>query len=102
MVSNPPYVAEHEVPDLPVDVAEWEPRDALVSGPSGFEAIETIVRIAREWLDPAGSVLVVELAPHQAAAARELATIAGFDTVDVLPDLAGRERVLVARVGVVG
>ena len=40
VVSNPPYVAEHEVADLPADVADWEPRRALVSGPSGLEAIE--------------------------------------------------------------
>ena len=38
VVSNPPYVAEHEVVELPADVADWEPRDALVSGPSGLEA----------------------------------------------------------------
>ncbi len=97
VVSNPPYVAEHEVVELPADVADWEPRDALVSGPSGLEAIETIVGDAPEWLDPAGSVLVVELAPHQAEPARTLAATVGFGSVDVMPDLAGRDRVLVAR-----
>jgi len=98
VVSNPPYVAEHEVADLPADVADWEPHLALVSGPSGLEAIETIVAEAREWLDPEGSALVVELAPHQAGAARNAATAAGFDAVDVVQDLADRDRVLVARV----
>ena len=43
VVSNPPYVAEHEVADLPADVADWEPRQALVSGPTGLEAIEAIL-----------------------------------------------------------
>jgi release factor glutamine methyltransferase len=102
VVSNPPYVAEHEVADLPADVAEWEPRLALVSGPSGLEAIEAIVLEAPAWLDPGGSVLVVELAPHQADAARETARAAGFDAVDVVRDLAGRDRVLVARVAGAG
>jgi release factor glutamine methyltransferase len=98
IVSNPPYVAEHEVADLPRDVADWEPRGALVSGPTGLEAIEVIIAGARVWLDPAGSALVLELAPHQADAAVTLATDAGFVDVHVDRDLAGRARVLVARV----
>ena len=43
VVSNPPYVAEHEVAELPDEVAAYEPRRALVSGPSGTEAIETLL-----------------------------------------------------------
>jgi release factor glutamine methyltransferase len=99
VVSNPPYVAETEVPDLPSVVVDWEPRLALVSGPTGLEAIDAIVAEAPAWLDPDGGVLVVELAPHQAAPATELARAAGFTDVRVLQDLAERDRVLVARLG---
>ena len=42
-----------------------EPVGALVSGPTGLEAIEAIVAEAPGWLEPDG-VLVLELAPHQA------------------------------------
>ncbi len=97
IVANPPYIAEHEVPDLPRDVIEWEPYGALVSGPTGMEAIETIVDGAPAWLDPSGGALVVELAPHQAAPAVDLARAAGLPDVSVHPDLTGRDRVLVAR-----
>jgi release factor glutamine methyltransferase len=97
IVSNPPYIAEHEVPGLPRDVADWEPRDALVSGPTGYEALEELISGASEWLDPAGSALVVELAPHQAERALELASGAGFPDARVDHDLVGRARVLVAR-----
>lgn len=96
LVSNPPYVAEHEIATLPRDVADHEPRGALVSGPSGVEAIERLVAGAPAWLAPAGS-LVVELAPHQADWATEHAIDGGFTDVRVEPDLAGRPRVLVAR-----
>ena len=41
IVSNPPYVAEGE--ELPAEVADWEPRDALVSGATGLEAIDEVV-----------------------------------------------------------
>jgi len=71
-----------------------------VSGPSGLEAIEAILAGARDWLDPAGGTLVVELAPHQADVAVGAATTAGFDDVGIVRDLADRERVLVARGGV--
>jgi release factor glutamine methyltransferase len=98
VVSNPPYVAEHEVAELPRDVADWEPRHALVSGPTGLEALEHLVDHAREWLDPGAGVLVTELAPHQAAAMRDRATGAGYASVEIRRDLAGRDRVLVARV----
>jgi release factor glutamine methyltransferase len=97
VVSNPPYVAEAEVLDLPVEVAVWEPRGALVSGPTGLEAIEAIVAEAPEWLDPEAGALVCELAPHQAVDAQDLARDVGFAEVDVHADLAGRDRVLVAR-----
>ncbi|MGI8686727.1 MAG: peptide chain release factor N(5)-glutamine methyltransferase [Acidimicrobiales bacterium] len=97
VVANPPYVAEAEVDDLPPEVARWEPRSALVSGPTGLEQIAAIVHEAPRWLARPG-VLVVEIAPHHRAAAVELARDAGFDHVDVRPDLAGRARVLVGRV----
>ncbi len=94
VVSNPPYVAAEEA--LPEDVAMWEPREALIAGSSGLEAIEAIVRGAPGWLGPTGA-LVVEIAPHQAETASRLACDAGFAGADVRPDLAGRARVLVAR-----
>ena len=95
-VANPPYVAEGEVAHLPEEVSRWEPRQALVAGPTGLEALEAIVSEAPSWL--AGrSALVAEIAPHQSGAAKSLALSAGFSDVAVRNDLAGRERVLVAR-----
>jgi release factor glutamine methyltransferase len=96
IVSNPPYVAEAEVPDLPRDVADWEPRAALVSGSTGYEALEVLIAGAPAWLDPTGGALVLELAPHQAERAQELAIAAGFVDVRVDRDLVGRARALVA------
>ena len=95
-VANPPYIADGEVVDLPEEVSRWEPRQALVAGPTGLEALEAIVSEAPAWL--AGrSILVAEIAPHQSGAAKSLALSAGFSDVVVHNDLAGKERVLVAR-----
>jgi release factor glutamine methyltransferase len=95
-VANPPYVAESEVADLPEEVSRWEPHQALIAGPTGLEALEAIVSEASAWL--AGrSTLVAEIAPHQSSAAKSLALSAGFRDVVVRNDLAGRERILVAK-----
>ncbi len=95
VVVNPPYVAESEVASLPPEVAHHEPRVALVSGTTGLEAIDVIVRDAPRWLAPGGA-LVVEIAPHQAGAATARATAAGLAEVTVRDDLARRPRALVA------
>lgn len=97
VVANPPYVAAGEVDDLPPEVAHWEPMSALVAGPTGLEQIAAIVEEAPAWLARPGA-LVVEIAPHQRAAATGLALAAGFEAVDVRADLAGRARVLVGRI----
>ena len=69
---------------------------ALVAGPSGLEALSAVLDEAPAWLAP-GATLVAEIAPHQASAAQASAKAAGFAGVLVRPDLAGRQRVLVAR-----
>jgi release factor glutamine methyltransferase len=96
IVANPPYVAEHEWPGLEPVVRDFDPREALVAGPSGLEAVETIVAGAPDWLRRSGA-LVVEIAPGQAGRAVELALEAGFSTAVVEDDLSGRPRVLVAQ-----
>ena len=93
VVTNPPYVAEREVPDLPPEVAHWEPRGALVAGDTGLEQLEQIAAAAPNWLAPGGA-LVAEIAPHQAEAAVVLAYRCGFGAVEIRPDLTGRPRVL--------
>lgn len=95
VVTNPPYVAESEVNTLPPEVRR-EPMSALVSGPTGLEAIDEIIASAPEWLRTPG-VLVCELAPHQARHAVDAALATRFDEVLVRPDLSDRDRVLVAR-----
>jgi release factor glutamine methyltransferase len=96
LVSNPPYIASAEMPQLDAEVVAWEPGLALEAGPTGLEAIGEILGGALAWLRP-GGVAVIEIAPHQSAPAATLARAAGFAVVEVRPDLAGRDRILVAR-----
>ena len=94
IVSNPPYIAVDD--PLPPEVADHEPQVALYSGRTGLEATSTILSGAPVWLAPGGAV-VLELADGTAGPVRELAQSAGLVDVAVHRDLAGRERVLVAR-----
>lgn len=96
VVTNPPYVAESEVDDLPDEVRLWEPIDALVAGPTGLEDIAQIVAEAPMWLAQPGSLLV-EIAPQQAGAVARMARSAGFGSAAIWPDFAGRDRILLAR-----
>jgi release factor glutamine methyltransferase len=96
VVSNPPYVSEAEWSALDPEIRDYEPHEALVPGATGREALELLVDRARRWLAPQGS-LVLELAPHQAATLATTAENAGYLDVGVRPDLAGRDRTLVAR-----
>lgn len=99
VVSNPPYVSEPEWDGLSAEV-KAEPRRALVAaagsdGTPGLADIEAVLRQALPWLSRPGRT-VVELAPHQADAASDMARTLGYDEVRVEPDLAGRPRALVA------
>jgi release factor glutamine methyltransferase len=100
VVSNPPYVAQHEWDELDPEV-RTEPRHALIAGASsegtpGLADVEAVLRQSREWLARPG-VVVIELAPHQAEAAVTLAELLGYGDVRMEPDLSGRPRALVAR-----
>lgn len=96
VVSNPPYVSAAEWADLDPEVRDHEPRQALVSGDTGLEALGLLLDQARHWLAPEGSI-VLELAPHQSAIMVAMAEEAGYLDVEVRPDLAGRKRALSAR-----
>lgn len=91
IVSNPPYVADGE--ELPREVVEFEPREALFAGLTGLECYERLAAEAGPHLNPRGR-LAVEVGYTQASAVAELFGEAGWRVVEVKPDLSGRERVV--------
>lgn len=94
VAANPPYVAASD--PLPEEVAEWEPVEALVPGPTGLEAMAELLPTAPVWLAPGGAV-VIEIGETQGDAVAALASAAGFGQVEIRPDLLGRDRFLIAR-----
>jgi len=94
LVSNPPYVGAGE--HLAPEVVDWEPHAALVPGPDGTEDLDVLVDGAPAWLAPGGA-FVLELDPRQVESLAARAAAAGLVDVGARPDLAGRDRALVAR-----
>jgi release factor glutamine methyltransferase len=94
IASNPPYVASTD--ELPAEVADWEPNDALFAGPDGLDDLRVIVGGVLEWLAPGGAV-VVELDPRQVDEVAQLASVAGLVDIEVFDDLAHRPRILRGR-----
>jgi release factor glutamine methyltransferase len=87
MVANPPYVAEAEWDQLPIDVQQ-EPRMALVAGPAGTEVIERLLDQTPGWLAE-GGVALVEVGESQAWPLSEMR-----DEIEVLIDQYDRPRFL--------
>lgn len=88
VVANLPYVSVNEMETLAPEIRNHEPRDALVSGHEGLDAIRDLVSEI-----PTGTRVALEHAPHQAQAVRGL-----LEGAETHRDLAGRERVTVGTV----
>jgi release factor glutamine methyltransferase len=93
VVSNPPYVTRDEYEDLPPEVRA-EPFEALVGG---TDVHRRLADAAPAWLRP-GGWLVVEIGASQGSEVAELLRDR-FQGVEVLPDLAGRDRIVRGRLG---
>lgn len=95
IVSNPPYVASGDE-HLQRDGLDFEPGEALVSGPDGLRDIREIVAGARECLAP-GGWLVFEHGFGQGAVSRALLEEYGYRDIGTGKDIGGRERFSFAR-----
>jgi release factor glutamine methyltransferase len=96
LLANLPYVSEDEWQDLAPEIREYEPREALVAGQTGLEAIEAL---AEELLGlaPRPRVVALEIGAGQAEVVSKLVRAAGYTDVEVRSDLAGHDRVVIGR-----
>jgi release factor glutamine methyltransferase len=97
IVSNPPYVARHEIGLLEREVREHEPETALLGGETGIEMYQRLIGQATRLLSP-GGILVVELGYGAADPVRRMLQVApGWANIGTTDDLAGIPRVLAAQ-----
>lgn len=93
IVSNPPYIKADD-PHFPA--LAFEPRQALVAGTTGLEAIRQIIPNALPCLVP-GGMLMIEHGSDQADAVQALFAEWGYADIGTVVDLNGHPRITQGR-----
>ncbi len=95
LVSNPPYIPTAVLKTIPHEVAGYEPDLALNGGPDGLDIFRRLVNAAPSMVH-AGGLLACELHETTLDAAAQICVDAGFESVRIARDLAGRTRFVLA------
>jgi len=99
VISNPPYISVHNFKDLPRQVRDYEPREALVGGETGSECYGRIFAKVKPFLKPGLSYLILEIDELVSEKVKNLCTaVYGSAAVEIKKDYNKKERMLVARV----
>ena len=99
IISNPPYIGENELEGLEPDVIDYDPMIALTPGGDGLAPYRIITGQAQNYLNKNGRV-IVEIGHLQGNDVKNLFLNAGFTDVQILQDLDGKDRAIVARYSV--
>lgn len=91
LVCNPPYIAEQEFASLDQEVRDYEPRSALVSGPTGYEFYERFARQLKSFLAPRAKVWF-EIGTGQGSRIYAIFSELGWPPGRVDKDWAGHDR----------
>ena len=95
VVANLPYIPRGRIDSLQPEVRDHEPREALDGGPDGTDLLRPLLRQAG-GVPAARRALMLEIDEEQGSTMAQAARSAfPAASVRVLPDLAGRDRVLV-------
>lgn len=95
IVSNPPYVPTSMTGKLLLD-GRNEPRLALDGGICGLDILERLIRTALPYLK-SGGTLMLETGEYNAYETAALLRSSGFSNIEHVKDLAGQNRVVIAK-----
>lgn len=93
IVSNPPYIRTDDLLKLQPEVIEYEPIIALDGGDDGLDFYRAIIESVRP---KKGGITAFEVGYDQAEAVAGLMYKSGYKDIEILPDLSGIERVVMA------
>ena len=95
IVSNPPYLSAAETAAAPLEVRQFEPREALVAGAEGLDSLEAVIAGAPHHLRPGGLLALETGMDHHGRLSAQLRA-AGFSKIEGRRDLTGRDRFILA------
>ena len=93
IVSNPPYIADNDIPTLQPEVSNWEPRGALDGGHDGLDFYRRLLGEGPQYLH-SGGWLVMEIGHGQRSEVLRLAQQQPTLAAACDLDYEGRERVV--------
>ena len=93
ITANPPYIESAEIESLSVEVRDHEPRLALDGAADGLAFYRRLAAESGAHLKPGGR-LYLEIGMAQGAAVASLLEAAAFSDIQIIRDLAGRDRVV--------
>jgi len=96
ILSNPPYIADADIPKLEPEVRQYDPFRALAGGADGLDCYRSIARLLPKLLTKQGKVFL-EIGYGQAGAVKGVLAGEGFSVLQIVPDLAGHSRCVVAQ-----
>jgi release factor glutamine methyltransferase len=97
ILSNPPYVASHELPTLQREVRDWEPHTALTDFGDGLQFYRRLLIDAPAHLKPSG-YLIFEMGYQQSETIKAFVNRNVWHEPKALRDLQGIERTLVLQI----
>ena len=95
IVSNPPYIPTSDIETLMEEVREHEPRLALDGSADGLKFYREICTNAVNYLNENGKIFL-EIGYDQGRTVPELLRENGFTDIQVLKDLSGNDRMVIA------
>lgn len=96
IVSNPPYIPTKDIRELSDEVKLHDPLLALDGDEDGLKFYRAITRNAGDYLNK-GGYLCYEIGYNQAQDVSDILLSCGYNDIRVVKDLAGLDRVVIAR-----
>jgi release factor glutamine methyltransferase len=97
LISNPPYIAEREINSVGINVARYEPHQALfVPGNDPLLFYRALAENGKRLLKKNGW-MVAEIHAHRGPEAARLFTLANYQNVRIIKDLSGHDRIIMAQ-----
>lgn len=96
ITANPPYIPSDIIEKLMPEVRDHEPRQALDGGKDGLDYYRRLAKESQKYLSSGGK-LYMEIGYDQGPSVTQIFTDAGYEDVRLYKDLAGDDRVVVAK-----